>query len=92
MIAAGFERIHRTNLIAMGILPIQCSGLHEVDADEFDILGLDPARILNGAVTVVARRDGVDIHTTTARTRIDTETEREWLCAGGVIPRILTSR
>ncbi|WP_245662465.1 aconitate hydratase AcnA [Nocardia vermiculata] len=89
VIAASFERIHRTNLAAMGILPIQCEGLHEVEADQYDIIGIDPERIRNAELTIVARFRGKIVHTASARTRIDSQTESEWLRAGGVLPRIL---
>ncbi|WP_063041639.1 aconitate hydratase AcnA [Nocardia pseudovaccinii] len=92
VIAAGFERIHRTNLVAMGILPIECGGLSEIDADQFDILGLNPARTVNAEVTVIARRGEKIVHTAKGHTRVDTATENEWLRAGGVIPQILATR
>ncbi|WP_268952020.1 aconitase family protein [Saccharopolyspora elongata] len=94
VLAAGFERIHRTNLVAMGVLPVECPSLSgfEVDgAEEFDVLGLEPGPLVNAALTVVIRRGGRRVFEEAALARVDTETEEEWMRAGGVLSRLLTA-
>jgi len=89
VIAESYERIHRSNLIGMGVLPLQ----FQDDADrtalsgeeEFDIEGLE-----NGAreVTVVARGGG-DERRFKARVRIDTPKEWEYYNHGGILQYVL---
>ncbi|MGW5642800.1 aconitate hydratase AcnA [Saccharopolyspora sp. NPDC003752] len=94
VLAASFERIHRTNLVALGVLPVECPSLSgfEVDgAEEFDVLGLEPGPLVNAALTVVIRRGGRRVFEEAALARVDTETEEEWMRAGGVLSRLLTA-
>jgi len=94
VIAHGFERIHRSNLLAFGVMPIECE--HDIGAawhtgDTIDIEGLPGAIRPGGTVEIVLRSsDGsVDARRFAARCCIDTEAEAEWLCAGGVLSRVL---
>ncbi|WP_232346419.1 hypothetical protein [Cupriavidus sp. USMAA2-4] len=94
VIAQGFERIHRSNLLAFGVLPIECE--HDVvaawqDGDTIDIEGLPDAIKAGGAVEIVLRSSESPAGTRrfAARCRIDTEVEAEWLRAGGVLSRVL---
>ncbi len=96
-IAETIERIHRTNLIGMGVLPLQFPpgtnvaslGLdgHEV----FSITGLD--ELNHGAVPkevqVSARRDDGSTVEFAAIVRIDTETEAEYYRNGGILRYVL---
>jgi aconitate hydratase A / 2-methylisocitrate dehydratase len=93
VIAESFERIHRSNLIGMGVLPLQFS-----EGDSVDSLGLngeetfDVSDLENGdaeTVTVTARRDGGDEVTFETRVRIDTPNEREYFRNGGILHRVL---
>jgi aconitate hydratase A / 2-methylisocitrate dehydratase len=93
VIAESFERIHRSNLIGMGVVPLQFSG-----GDSRDSLGLtggetfDVSDLENGdaeSVTVTAHRDGDDDVTFEARVRIDTPNEREYFRNGGILHRVL---
>ncbi|WP_040829941.1 aconitate hydratase AcnA [Nocardia jiangxiensis] len=92
VIAESFERIHRTNLIAMGILPVECSGVGRLDADEYDLLGLNHPLAVHAPITVIPRRHNHTVLEAEAIARIDTETEREWLQSGGILPHVLATR
>jgi aconitate hydratase len=90
IVAEGFERIHRTNLIGMGVLPLEFKpGVNRktlgIDGTEtFDVRG---ERIPRGDLTlVIHRRDGerVDVAVTC---RIDTAEEASVYEAGGVLQR-----
>ncbi len=94
VIAESFERIHRSNLVGMGILPLvfaagenpQSLGLTGREA--FAIRGID-AITPGQSVDVVAASD--DGETTTFRThaRVDNETEVGYMHHGGVLPLVL---
>jgi aconitase A len=63
VLAVSFERIHRTNLVALGVLPVACSALRNFDGDhavEFDVLGVDGGPLVNAQLTVVVRRGPAD--------------------------------
>jgi aconitate hydratase len=94
VIAESFERIHRSNLVGMGILPLvfapgenpQSLGL--TGRERFAIRGIDT--IMPGqSVDVVATSD--DGETTTFRThsRVDNDTEVGYMHHGGVLPLVL---
>ena len=92
-IAESFERIHRTNLVGMGILPLQFQ-----DGANAASLGLDGSEsftingIADGAsdvVTVIATKlDGQQIEFS-ATVRIDTPQEVEYFRAGGILQYVL---
>jgi aconitate hydratase len=90
VIAESYERIHRSNLVGMGILPLQFR-----DGETPASLGLtgretfavrDPEE---GEATVEATRDDGTSVTFQARVRLDTPREREYLEAGGILPFVL---
>jgi aconitate hydratase len=88
VIAESYERIHRSNLLMMGILPLQFANgespgsLGLSGREEFSILGVE-----NGdAREVTVRADGKEFR---ARVRLDTPREREYLRHGGILPYVL---
>ncbi|EKO3864387.1 Fe/S-dependent 2-methylisocitrate dehydratase AcnD [Vibrio harveyi] len=90
IVAEGFERIHRTNLVGMGVLPLQFKdGVNrktlELDGTElYDVIGdITPGADLALVITR-ANRDKVDVPVTC---RLDTEDEVHVYKAGGVLQR-----
>ena len=92
VIAESFERIHRSNLIGMGILPLQFPDGQDadslgIDADsEFDILGLAPLGDGEVPKEVTVRAGTVEF---AARVRIDTPMEAEYYRHGGILTYVL---
>ncbi len=88
VIAQSFERIHRSNLVGMGVLPLQFAEGESVESlgltgeEEFSIEGLDGGRVKE--VTVRAGEKAF-----TARVRIDTPKEVEYYQHGGILPFVL---
>ncbi|KIP69853.1 aconitate hydratase [Vibrio harveyi] len=90
IVAEGFERIHRTNLVGMGVLPLQFKGgvnrkTLELDGTElYDVIGdITPGADLALVITR-ANGDRVDVPVTC---RLDTEDEVHVYKAGGVLQR-----
>ena len=88
VIAESYERIHRSNLLMMGILPLQFlagetpATLGLTGREQFSITGVD-----NGeASEVTVKADAVEFH---ARVRLDTPRERDYLRHGGILPFVL---
>jgi len=97
VIVESYERIHRSNLVGMGVLPLQflpgqnADSLGLTGSEAFSITGLD---VLNHgttpkSVTVRAVDSAGGERTFEARVRIDTPTEAEYYRHGGVIPFVL---
>jgi aconitate hydratase len=93
VIAESFERIHRSNLIGMGVLPLQFP-----DGESIDSLGLtgeeafEVGDLQNGeakSVHVTASREGADDLTFEATVRIDTPNEVTYFQNGGILHRVL---
>ncbi|WP_163931502.1 Fe/S-dependent 2-methylisocitrate dehydratase AcnD [Paraferrimonas sp. SM1919] len=89
VLAEGFERIHRTNLIGMGVLPLEfinddrlSLGLNGTET--YSVEGeVSPGAILQVNIT---RADGTTV-TIDAKCRVDTFEEADTYCAGGVLQR-----
>ncbi|MCA1662438.1 MAG: aconitate hydratase AcnA [Novosphingobium sp.] len=94
VIVESFERIHRSNLVGMGVLPLQFMG-----GDTRDSLGLtgDDAFTIRGVaglkprqdVTVEVTRPSGESFTFTALCRIDTANELEYFLNGGILHYVL---
>jgi aconitate hydratase len=88
VIADSYERIHRSNLLMMGVLPLQFMPGENAEAlglsgrEEFSITGVDNAE----ATEVTVRADEQEFR---ARVRLDTPREREYLRHGGILPYVL---
>ena len=94
VIAESYERIHRSNLIGMGVLPLQygegetAESLGLTGEETFDVVGVEA---LNGGDvprTVTVRADGREFQ---AVVRIDTPGEAEYYRHGGIMPYVLRS-
>jgi aconitate hydratase A / 2-methylisocitrate dehydratase len=88
VLAESYERIHRSNLLMMGVLPLQFldgegrEALGLTGREEFSITGVE-----NGeAREVTVRADDREFR---ARVRLDTPREREYLRGGGILPFVL---
>jgi aconitate hydratase len=92
VIAESFERIHRSNLVGMGVLPLTFK-----DGDTAESLGLtgkevyDIEGLIDGAkeVAVVARADDGKEIRFTATVRVDTPKEWEYYNNGGILHYVL---
>jgi aconitate hydratase len=93
VIAESFERIHRSNLIGMGVLPLQfkpgdnAQALGLTGRESFEIVGLD--RGAAKTVRVIATGDGGKVTEFDARLRIDTPKELEYYRHGGILQYVL---
>jgi aconitate hydratase len=93
VIAESYERIHRSNLIGMGVLPLEfpagqnAASLGLTGREVYGITGLDQGKARE--VTVVARRDDGTSITFQARVRIDTPKERDYFAHGGILHYVL---
>ena len=93
VIAESFERIHRSNLIGMGVAPLQfqpgqnVASLGLTGREVFDITGL--GRPDAREVTVTATPPGGQPKQFSARVRIDTPKEREYYRHGGILQYVL---
>jgi aconitate hydratase len=95
VVAQSFERIHRSNLIGMGVLPLEfADGKRAADfgitgSETFDLEGVaDPVKPRQ-AVTVVIRRADGRVDRAPAVARIDTAIEAEYYRHGGILPYVL---
>ncbi|MBM3863907.1 MAG: aconitate hydratase [Verrucomicrobia bacterium] len=96
VVTKSFERIHRSNLVGMGVLP--CNFVDKEDYDKvrdlvdatFDILGIDnDLKPRQHAVLRVHKPDGGSFDIPIV-VRIDTPVEKDYYRAGGILPYVLT--
>lgn len=95
VLALSFERIHRSNLIGMGILPLQLppefgnQKLNIQPGDQIEVIAPETVLRPRGDIAVkLIRKDG-DTLTFWARAAVETQLEVELLKQGGVMPAIL---
>jgi len=94
-IAASIERIHRSNLVMMGILPLQFQegqtwqSLGLTGDETFEVEGLDENIKPRELLTVNARSTDGTVKTFKARCRIDTPVEVEYYKNGGILQTVL---
>ncbi|MDX1563243.1 MAG: aconitate hydratase AcnA, partial [Gammaproteobacteria bacterium] len=93
VIAESYERIHRSNLIGMGVLPLQfadgdsAASLGLTGSETFSISGLGAER--TDRVSVVARGESDNETRFEARVRIDTPKEQDYFVNGGILHYVL---
>jgi aconitate hydratase len=93
VIAESYERIHRSNLVGMGILPLQFSpgdsaeSLGLTGRETFAVRGVENGEAREATVEAVGE-DG-ETRSFGVRVRLDTPREREYLRAGGILPYVL---
>jgi aconitate hydratase len=95
VIAEGYERIHRTNLVGMGILPLQylpgqtAASLGLTGRERFSIRGVAEGLEPRATLTVEAQPDEGEKRTFSALCRIDGPIELDYYRAGGILPAVL---
>jgi aconitate hydratase len=95
VIANSFERIHRSNLVGMGVLPCQlpagvtAATLKLDGREKFDLTGLGEAAKPGQAVTLVIHRPDGTRESVPLILRLDTPAEVEYVRAGGILPYML---
>ncbi len=93
VIAKSFERIHRSNLIGMGVAPLQFADGEGIE--ELSLTGgeeIDVSDLQNGeakSVTVTARSDGGEEKTFECKVRLDTPNEVQYFRNGGILDLVL---
>ena len=95
VVAQSFERIHRSNLVGMGVLPLQfkegtTAQTLKLDGTEtYDIVGLDANIKPQQDLTLkIMRKDG-SVENVNVRCRIDTPIEIDYYQHGGILPYVL---
>jgi aconitate hydratase len=95
VIAKSYERIHRSNLVGMGVLPLQfkndatAASLHLTGDESFDITGISgDLKPQQDVLLAITRRDG-SISQVPLLLRIDTPIEVDYYRAGGILPYVL---
>jgi aconitate hydratase len=95
VLAESFERIHRSNLVNMGVLPLQfrdgeTAATHRLNGREsFDVRGIGESLVPRGEVTVRATGADGSVREIVATTRIDTPEELVAFRHGGILPYVL---
>ncbi|MBW8911085.1 MAG: aconitate hydratase, partial [Sphingomonas sp.] len=94
VITESFERIHRSNLVGMGVLPLQFADgvdrttLKLVGTELFTIEGVAGLRPRQDVSVKLTRADGTE-ETFLAKCRIDTVNELEYFLNGGILQYVL---
>src|SRR5436309_8260359 len=96
VIAQSFERIHRSNLVGMGVLPCQfkegtnAATLNLDGTETFDITGLESGTVKpRQDVTLVIHRSNGETEEVPVTLRIDTPIEIDYYQHGGILPFVL---
>ena len=95
VIAQSFERIHRSNLVGMGVLPCQFKGSESAQTlgldgtETFSLLGLENGIAPRMDVILQIRRRNGETTTTQVTLRIDTPIEVDYYLHGGILPYVL---
>ncbi|MBD5781790.1 aconitate hydratase AcnA [Pelagicoccus sp. NFK12] len=95
VVARSYERIHRSNLIGMGVLPLEF-----FDGQSAQSLGLDGSEIVSlpglgddlkpgQSLTAVIERANGDVEEVEMKVRVDTDIEVEYIRNGGILPYVL---
>ena len=94
VITRSFERIHRSNLVGMGVLPLQFKGNDSAESlgikgdEEYEILGLENLKPQQDATLVIKRSDGSRQEVSLVL-RIETPIEVDYFLHGGIMPYVL---
>ena len=92
IVAKSFERIHRSNLVGMGLLPLEFEkgqGIEELkimSTDQFSIIGLEKISNDNKKVTMKIHKDSGDVIDVKLNVRLDVPEEVTFWTNGGILP------
>ena len=95
VVAQSFERIHRSNLVGMGVLPLQfkegtTAQTLKLDGTEtYDVIGLDASIKPQQDLTLKITRKNGEVSDVAVRCRIDTPIEIDYYQHGGILPYVL---
>ena len=95
VVARSFERIHRSNLVGMGVLPLQFAPDQSAQTlgirgdEQFDVEGIEGTPKPGQAVTLVIRRPDGSRRQVELTLRIDTPIEVDYFQHGGILPFVL---
>ena len=95
MIAESFERIHRSNLVGLGVLPLEFPAGTDrktlgLDGGEtFTLAGIATSLAPRGVIPIAIRRPGRAAEYVSLRCRIDTDTELGYYRHGGILHYVL---
>jgi aconitate hydratase len=95
VLAESFERIHRSNLVGMGVLPLEFRGGDSAESlgidgtETFDLVGLAQGIEPLQERELIVHRSGVAAKRVPVRLRIDTPRELEYFRHGGILPYVL---
>ena len=100
VIAESFERIHRSNLIGMGVLPLEFEdgesrstlGLTGDETVDIELPANVPGAVPRQELVLRVHRPDGSVTETTVRSRLDTETEIEYFRCGGILQFVLNKR
>jgi aconitate hydratase len=95
VVAQSFERIHRSNLVGMGVLPLQfgegtsAQSLKLDGTESYSVPDLGPALRPQQDLTLQVVRDSGERFSVRVRCRIDTPVEIDYYRHGGILPCVL---
>jgi aconitate hydratase len=95
VVAQSFERIHRSNLVGMGVLPLQfkdgttAQTLQLDGTESYDVVGLDESIKPQQDLTLKITRKSGAVENVVVRCRIDTPIEIDYYQHGGILPYVL---
>ena len=95
VVAKSFERIHRSNLAGMGVLPLQfqpgtdAASLGLDGSESYDLVGLESGITPQQSVTLVITRTDGNRQEVPVKLRLDTPIEVDYFHAGGILPYVL---
>ena len=93
--AKSFERIHRSNLVGMGVLPCQFKGSDSVASlgikgdETFDVTGIEAGIVPQMDVMLAIQRKDGTVQRVPVLLRIDTPIEVDYYLHGGILPFVL---
>ncbi|MGB1906344.1 MAG: aconitate hydratase, partial [Spongiibacter sp.] len=96
VIAESFERIHRSNLIGMGVLPVEFDKEVNIDmldldgSEQVDVIPCDPGLAPRQLLRLIFSRPDGSRHEVLGRSRIDTQQEILYFRYGGILQYVLS--